>query len=471
MPEELYRIQDLCLRKDNTMLLDHLTMYQYKGEIIGLMGLHDSGKNLLSLILSGQELPDSGRFYYEESPVSHQELASHVALVQKHSSLIPSLSVAENVFIIRRHKKNAFLMHRKLILHEAQNYMREMKLAIPPQEQIGHLTRSEQCLVEIMKAYILGARLIILDDIPLTFFQDPQFTRMYQYLKTKNVSFLITSCDIYQLQIFSDRIYFMDDHRMVKWIYNEKRNTIDISKLYSRPLAYTGSSSHASRVVAMKADGLCYGSLKDICFELHEGGIVAIFDLFRNASSQLLAFLSHPRDLTSGSICVYGKPVRGENCSSFVFAGFDLEDCIFETLSTRDNICIGSYRKLAGPLGILKHARMQYVEQTFLKEYEGEGFVPRSSCRNLPKKEKLAMYLYRFEFLRKKIVFCIYPEKYVDYDTLYMLKKSLQRIARRGNAVCIITCDFEKVYPLAERHLILSLNSIQGFLPASSVLP
>ena len=206
MPDELYRIQDLCLRKDNTMLIDHLTMYQYKGEIIGLMGLHDSGKTLLSLILSGQELPNSGRFYYEESPVSCQVLASHVALVQRHSSLIPSLSVAENVFIIRRHKRSAFLMHRKLILHEAQNYMKDMKLTIPPHVQVKKLSRSEQCLVEILKAYILGARLIILDDIPLTFFQDPQFSRMYQYLKEKNVSFLITSCDIYQLQLFSARI-------------------------------------------------------------------------------------------------------------------------------------------------------------------------------------------------------------------------------------------------------------------------
>jgi len=286
---------------------------------------------------------------------------------------------------------------------------------------------------------------------------------MYQYLKEKKVSFLLTSCDIYQLQLFSDRIYFMDDHRIVKWIYNEKRNAIDISRLYSRPLSYTEPPSHDSPIVTMKADGLCYGSLKHISFELHEGGIVAIFDLFRNASSQLLDLLSHPRNLTSGSINVYEKPVKGESCASFVFAGFELEDCIFETLSTRDNICIGSYKKLAGPLGILRRARMQYVEQTFLKEYEEEGFNPRSSCRNLPKKERLAMYLYRLELLRKKIIFCIYPEKYIDYDTLHLLKKSLQRIARRGNTVCIITCDFEKIYPLAERHLILSLDSIQEY--------
>lgn len=57
MPEELYRIQDLCFQKDHSFLINHLDMYQYKGESLGLLGLHDSGKTLLSLILSGQVSP------------------------------------------------------------------------------------------------------------------------------------------------------------------------------------------------------------------------------------------------------------------------------------------------------------------------------------------------------------------------------------------------------------------------------
>ena len=57
MPEELYRIQGLCFQKDHSCLIDHLDLYQYKGESLGLMGLHDSGKTLLSLILSGQAAP------------------------------------------------------------------------------------------------------------------------------------------------------------------------------------------------------------------------------------------------------------------------------------------------------------------------------------------------------------------------------------------------------------------------------
>ena len=103
------------------------------------------------------------------------------------------------------------------------------------------------------------------------------------------------------------------------------------------------------------------------------------------------------------------------------------------------------------------------MEQAFLAEYKNEGFTSRTSCRHLPKKEKLAMYLYRYEFLRKKIIFCVNPEKYIDYETVYVLKNALQRIANNGNTVCIITCDFEKVYTLASRHLILSSDSIQEY--------
>lgn len=463
MPEELYRIQGLCFQKDHSCLIDHLDLYQYKGESLGLMGLHDSGKTLLSLILSGQAAPSEGKFYYEENPASHRILSASTALVQKNSSLIPSLTVMENIFVIRRHKYGTYLVHRKLILHETLNWMRELGLSISPQEKVCNLTKTEQYLVEILKAYILGAKLIILDDIPLSFFQAPQFSGMFQYLKAKSISFLITSCDINQLQLFSDRIYFMADHRTIKWIYNEKRNTVDISTLYSRPIIYRETSSQASGEISLRVDGLCHDSLYNISFHLHEGEIVTIFDLFRNVSSQLLDSMFHPQKTASGSISVYGQIIKNEGCHSLIKAGFELDDCIFEPLPTRDNICISSYRKAAGPLGILKQARMQYMEQAFLAEYETEGIKARSSCRHLPKKEKLAMYLYRYEFLRKKIIFCVNPEKYIDYETFYVLKNALQRIVNNGNTVCIITCDFEKVYALAGRHLILSSDSIQEY--------
>lgn len=175
MPEELYRIQDLCFQKDHSFLINHLDMYQYKGESLGLLGLHDSGKTLLSLILSGQVSPCAGKFCYEENPASHRVLSSNTALIQRSSSLIPSLSVTENIFVIRRHKYGTYLVHRKLILHETLNWMNELGLSISPQEKVCCLTKTEQYLVEILKAYILGAKLIILDDIPLSFFQTPQF--------------------------------------------------------------------------------------------------------------------------------------------------------------------------------------------------------------------------------------------------------------------------------------------------------
>lgn len=255
----------------------------------------------------------------------------------------------------------------------------------------------------------------------------------------------------------------MADHRTIKWIYNEKRNTVDISTLYSRPIIYREIPSQASGEISLRVDGLCHGSLYNISFHLHEGEIVTIFDLFRNASSQLLESMFHPQRTASGSISVYGKTVSHEGCPSLINAGFELDDCIFEPLPTRDNICISNYKKAAGPMGILKQTRMQYMEQAFLAEYKNEGFTSRTSCRHLPKKEKLAMYLYRYEFLRKKIIFCVNPEKYIDYETVYVLKNALQRIANNGNTVCIITCDFEKVYTLASRHLILSSDSIQEY--------
>ena len=125
--------------------------------------------------------------------------------------------------MIRRHKYGTYLVHRKLILHETLNWMNELGLSISPQEKVCCLTKTEQYLVEITEGYILGAKLLSWTTSSFLF-QTPQFSGMFQYLRTKAISFLITSCDINQLQLFSDHIYFMADHRTIKWIYNEKRN-------------------------------------------------------------------------------------------------------------------------------------------------------------------------------------------------------------------------------------------------------
>lgn len=469
MVEELYRIQNISYKKDSTLLLNDINLYQYKGETIGLMGLHDSGKTILARIMSGELKPCEGNFYYEEMPVSCKDFTSHVFMIQEHTSLIGSLSVMENIFIIRRHHRTLFV-HKKAILAETVRLMAEMNLLINPQEKVGNLSRLEQCLVEMLKAYTLGARLIILDNIPLTDFQDVRFSRLLEQLKFRNVYFFITSSDIYQLQLFSDRIYFLSDGSIIKWIYNEKRKKEDISKLYNRPITYLETPSLTSSEISVCADNICYHSLENISFQLFEGEIVTMFDLFRNVSGQLLTLLSNPQKLESGSLSIYGEAYGSPgNNQPFVFANFDLKNSVFETLSIRDNICMSNYKKLAYPVGVLKNSRIKYFEDLYLEEYKKDGITAKKHCYHPSKKERLAIYLSRFELLKKKVIFCINPEKYIDYDTIYLLKNALQRIANKGNTICIITCDFEKVYPLASRHLILLSDSVQEYEKVSPV--
>lgn len=470
MLEELYRIQNISYKKDNTLLLNDINLYQYKGETIGLMGLHDSGKTLLSNIMSGELKPTEGSFYYQEKAISHENFSKHIFMIQEHTSLIGSLSVMENIYIIRKHNPRALLVHKKAILSETIRLLDEMNLSINPKEKICNLSKLEQCLVEMLKAYILGAKLIILDNLPLTDFQDVRFSNLIEQLKLHNVFFLITSCEIYQLQLFSDRIYFLADAHIIKWIYNNKRNQEDVYKLYNQPITYLETPSLASSEISLSADNISYDSLENISFQFFEGEIVTMFDLFRNVSGQLLTLLSNPQKLESGSLLVYGDTYKiSYNSHPFVFANFDLKNSVFETLSLRDNICMSNYKKLAYHIGVLKKSRINYFEDSFLREYKKDGITSRKNCYHSTKKERLAIYLSRLELLRKKIIFCIHPEKYIDYDTIYLLKNSLQRIANKGNTICIITCDFEKVYQLASRHLILLSDSVQEYEKVSPI--
>lgn len=464
MSDELYRIQDLCLSNNTSTLFSHLNMHQYTGETLGIMGLHDSGKTLLSLILSGQISPDCGMFFFNEKPDTTNSLFSHTTLIQRHSSLISSLSVAENIFVIRKHRAKRTFIHPKLIMYETQKFLRENNLSISPTTLIKNLSAEERRLIEILKAYILGAKLIIFDALPFSFLHNKQFINLYNNLKEKNISFIFTACDINHLQIFADRILFLNDQRIVKWIYNEKRNSIDVSKLFRNDSVSTFSipkTSSVSSTIALKIENLSGNSFRNINFEIKEGEIVAVFDLFRNTTSELIHFLKHPQEIPNGTITAFGNLIKTEMNSAFIFADFNLKDCIFETLSTSENLCIRSYPKLINSFGFFKKKQVNYISHTFYEEYSEENFRVKASCHTLSPKERMAIYLYPLSFNRKKIFFMIYPERYLDYNTFNIFKEALLRITKAGNSICIITCDFEKIHSLTQHHLILSADSFK----------
>ena len=467
--EEILRIKHLSKAYGSNAVLQDINFNLYKGEVIGIMGLHNSGKTVLSHILADEESFSNGSIYFKEelSDVHILNEANKICMIHKHSSLIETLSVMENIFVIRKRRKH--LVHKKLMKSQMQYWMKELNINISPSAKVMQLSKIERYIIEIVKAYIFGAAVILIDD--LSFENKPseyqELNHIIETLTKRGVSFIITSYQIKTLQLYSDRIYFLSNGLFVKSIHNEKRNQIDVERILLNNNASISKIKHTYYQPAellFSSEDIHTEFLKDFTFHICKGEIVVIFDLFNDCNDELWNFLQ--------------KQCSNKNCDKFlheeksefsvfakqrnsIFADFDMGNSILDYLSVSDNLCVGNYNRLSS-LGLIKKRRIRYIEKDFSNWYGDDELITRSHCTNLSEKEKTAIYLYRLRLQAGKIIFCKNPEQIADYVTFQLIEQEIRSMANSGTSICIFTSDIDRLRNLADRIILLSEGKLQG---------
>lgn len=476
MQEEILRIKNLSKSFKKNQVLNYVNFYLYQGEVIGIMGLHNSGKTVLCNILSGNEPYCKGSIYFEEElcDITAIQQDNKICMIHKTSSLIDSLSIMENIFVIRKSKKNKLLVHRRFIRKEMDHWLKEFNIHISPTEKAGRLTKVQRYIIEILKAYIFGAKIIVIDDI--LFENKPneyyELNQIIELLKTKGISFIITSYQIKFLQLYSERIYFLSNGSMVKCINNTKRKQIDIEKILINQDykdLNTRDRLRNSDEIILSLQNISNQYLKDISFNIKKGEILVVFDLLKDSNEELWKLLINQSPY-EGNIFYQDNNiefVKHDYQKDVIFADFDMNNKIYEYLSVSDNICISNYKRLS-TFGYVKKRRIRFVEKEFSQWYGDSELIEREYCTNLSEKQKISIYMYRLRLQSGNILFCKNPEQIADYITFQLIEQELRYMADNGMAVCILTSNIEHISLFADRFVILSEGKIDGnFTPSN----
>lgn len=474
MKEEILRVNNLSKFYSNNMVLQNVCFNLYKGEIIGIMGLHNTGKTVLCNILSGNEKFCNGRIFFEEEHINIPYLIknNYIYMIHKKSSLIHTLSIMENVFIIRKGQKRMFFINRKIIQQELNYWFKELNIRMSPSEKAGKLSKAQQYIIEILKAYIFGAKIIIIDDI--SFENKPnelnELNMIIENFKSKGISFIITSYQIKLLQLYSDRIYFISNGNMVKCIQNVKRKQIDIKNILLKSeygIANTRNKpATAINKNIFKLVNVANYFFKNISFELNRGEILVIFDYLKDSNEALWKLLKGQDQIDDGSILyqgVYIKSPKNLNQKEVVFSDFNMNKNIYEYLSVSENICISNYNRLSN-FGLLRKRRIRFIEKEFSQWYGDDELIEKKYCTNLSEKEKIAIYMYRLRLQAGSVVFCKNPEQIADYVTFQLIEQELCHMADQGMAVCILTSNIENISRFADRIIAISEGRIEGYI-------
>src|SRR3712207_6396233 len=193
-----------------------------EGEVHGLVGENGAGKSTLMKIIAGVHADYEGEMRLDGRPVrfrsARDALAAGIGMVHQELSIVPGLSVAENVFLGHQPVNGAGVVRWRAMAREARAHLRRLGIELDPAAEAGRLPLGLQQLVELARVLFSGARIVILDE-PTSALSPPEIERLFavlRRLKAEGTSFVFISHFLEDVLQVSDRVTVFRNSRRIE---------------------------------------------------------------------------------------------------------------------------------------------------------------------------------------------------------------------------------------------------------------
>lgn len=467
MRKEVLRVRELSAGFVRGYGLQQIGMNLYEGEVLGVLELHEAWKTFFFDCLTGKAKAATGKVFLFEEQMGSGNLKGEniIYRMQEESALVSLCSVLENILVIRKQRRRKFFVPWKSLRQQAEIFMREFGIDMNPDQVVTELSLPERHILEILKAYITGAKLILIDDIFIPYSND-EYDQLYSIIKRfseKGISFMICGSQLEKLQRLTDRCLFMIDGTAVKTIDHIRRKQMDDIKLFirSREGSYRDGLTHRKKSkrngeekkrAVFEARDVVLETGEQLNFSIYEGEIIVFVDFFRQWVLEMMAAIEG-RQLHSGNFVVNGKIMK-KGCEEVYISDFLERNYLYDNLSLGENLSLPIYRRIAG-LGFLSKAKVQTIEKLFLKQYENKGGRNDFSGEHFTFYEKMAIYLERIKLQKWSMMFCTNMENVMSYEVEELVKEQLSDMTLK-RAVGICSSSFEKYMDLADYFLFMT---------------
>lgn len=362
MKKEVLRMEAITLGENRQLSLNRFNLTLCEGEVIGVFSHHASVKKHLVGLIAGRLGAQSGRIYIDGEPCPFEEADLNryrkVGVIQAVSTLVDALSISDNVFVIRKGFR-ARIIDSRLLDVQTQQLLTEYGLSLDPKALVGKLSGAERCMLEIVKAIVLGARIVMLQDIStfLSDFEISQLMGLVSRLKQKGTGFLMIDSSVVHLQQGADQVAVIRNGRNFWTFKAAEFNEQTVRACFSGETGI-GSSGPASvsaenleKEPVLVFDAVYAGKLRGLSFVLHPGEALCLSDQAGQGIEAVRALLNGSLRPESGRILMEGKPFTARNLwealdqrIAFVVEN-PSETMLFPDFTALENLCYPTSRK------------------------------------------------------------------------------------------------------------------------------
>lgn len=458
--------------------LDQVDLEVHTGKVNVVVGENGAGKSTLMKILSGVYATYGGKLLFKAEEVHFntpkEAMAQGIAIIHQELNLIPHMTITENIFLGRERRNNFGLLDTKEMHAETKALLARLHCPLSPKALVGGLRVGEQQLVEIAKALLEEAKVLIMDE-PTSALSDAEVATLFKIIKSlkdQNVSILYISHKLDELFQIADRFIGLRDGKMVGTIEDaamaKKEHLIrlmvgrDIKQIFKKEAIPLGE-------MVLSVENLCLRHtrttspyrLKDINFKLRKGEVLGLFGLMGAGRTELLETIYglHPKEM-SGSITLANEKVEIRSVMDAIEHGIGLvpenrkEDGLVLQMDIAKNISMAGMDKVSKN-GVIHSKTEVGLAKKYMAALQIKTTTARQYTKHLSGGNQQKVVLAKWLATDPKVLFLDEPTRGIDVHAKNEIYHLINSLAKEGLGLVVVSSELPEIMAISDRILVM----------------
>ena len=450
-----------------------LTLRQ--GEVRALLGKNGAGKSTLVNLISGSQAPDddgageirlAGESVRWAGPADAR--AGGVSIVHQEFSLIPGLSVAENITLGQwpTGRLMRSVIDRRRLDALAQAAIDKLGIGLPLWRLAGSLSLAQQQLVEIAKSLLHNPRVLILDEptSALNTTEASALLALVRRLAAQGMSVIYISHRMQEIPLVADSLTVLRDGVEVATLAVGEANIDEVAELIAgesgKVAAALERRDRRGEPVVLQVRGLAAPPVEDVSFTLHDGEVLGIAGLLGSGRTEILECIYGIRRSHGGEVLLRGQPVERRAPRKMLRRGVGLspEDRKFAgfvpRMSVAENLVLAA-RGIVLPSFLVHSARERSLADRYVKLLSIAASSPRQPIASLSGGNQQKGVIGRLIAADMQILLLDEPTRGIDVHAKAQIYRLIRQLATEGIACIFVSSELEELSEVCDRVLVL----------------
>ena len=445
-----------------------------KGECVALLGENGAGKSTLIKVMGGAHRPDSGKIHLDGKEVSFHKptdsLNAGIAIIYQEFNLVPVLSVAENMFL-GIEPSNYGWVRRSEEKRKAKEILVRIGADVEPDTRCDQLTVAEKQLVEIAKALVRDARILVMDE-PSAALTNQEVDKLYDLvdeLKSQGIGVIYVSHRLEEVERLADRAVIMRDGARVGELNRDRLDRKGIIEMM------VGRSMDAEFPKHKRSPGKCVcvqkilaeEKVRDISLEVRAGEILALTGLVGAGRTETVRLLFGADIRDSGTIELDGKELNISSPSDAIEEGICLltedrkEQGLVLGLSVRENFGLPNLKAFSS-YGLIDRKKELGEFKTYIDSLSIKISGPDQLAGQLSGGNQQKVVLAKWLEKNAEILIFDEPTRGIDVGAKFEIYQWMNRLAEKGKGIIMISSELPEVLGMSDRIVVLKDGELMG---------